>query len=78
MVKAGGHRLYVENAYLLHILRMSKLRYPTVVKALWSILLTYYLTKRSQFKIPKKFMFCVIVQDPLSLLRNTCSTEETS
>ena len=34
-------------------------------------------TMGSQFTIPKKHMFCVIVQDPSSLLRYTCSTEET-
>ena len=80
MVKAGGHRLHVQNAYLLYILRMPELRYPTVVIALWSVLLTFILcvTKGSQFTMPKKYMFCVIVQDPSSLLRNTCSTEETS
>ena len=38
------NRLHVHNAYLLHILRVSQLRYPTVVIALWYILLTYYLT----------------------------------
>ena len=36
--------LHVQNAYPLNILRMSQLRFPTVVIALWSILLTYYLT----------------------------------
>ena len=84
---AGDHWLHVQNAYLLHILRISWLRYSTVVIALSSISLTYHKTtivsqphkhvsERSQFTLPKSHMFCVIVQDTSSLLLRTCSTEE--
>ena len=34
IIIAGDHMLHVQNAYLLHILRMSRLRYPTVIIAL--------------------------------------------
>ena len=88
IITAGDHRLHVQNAYLLHILRMSWLRYSTVVKAVWSISLTYYKTTivsqpyrymsvRSQFTIRKDHMFFAILQDTLSLLLSTDSTEET-
>ena len=88
IIIAGDHRLNVQNAYLLHIVRMSRFRYSTIVMALWSkSLYAYYKTtvlpqphihvsKRSQFTIPKNYMFCVIVQDTSSLLLSTCSTEE--
>ena len=87
IIIAGDHRLHVQNAYLFHILRMSRFRYSTVVIALWSISIAYYKTtimsqphinvsKRSQFTIPKNHMFCVIVQDTSSLLSSTCSSEE--
>ena len=83
---AGDHRLHVQNAYLLHILRMSRFRYSTIPIALWSISLTYFKTtvvsqshrhesKRSQFTIPQNHFF-VIVQDTSSLLLSACSTEE--
>ena len=39
-VIAGDHMLHVQNPYLLHILRMSLLRYTTVMIALW----LYHLT----------------------------------
>ena len=54
-------------------LRMSQLRYPTVVIALWPILLTYYLTCDLGIAVhnPEETCVCVIVQDPSSLLRNT-------
>ena len=72
---------------MLHILRMSRFRYSTIAISLWSISLTCYETtvvsqphrhvsKRSQFTIPKKHMFCVVVQDTSSLLLSTCSNEE--
>ena len=87
IIIAGDHRLHVQNAYRLHILRMSGRRYSTIVIALWSLSLAYYKTtvvsrphrhvsKRSQFTIPKNNMFCVIVQDTSFLLHSTCSTEE--
>ena len=36
--------MHVQNGHLLHTLRMSQLRYSTVVVALWSISLTIYKT----------------------------------
>ena len=87
IIIAGDHRLHVQNAFLLNILRKSRFRYSTIVIALWSISFTYYKTtvvsqphryvsKRSQFTFPKNHMFCVIVQDTSSLLLSTSSTEE--
>ena len=84
---AEDHRLHVQNAYLLHILRMSRRRYSTAVIALLSISPINYKTavvsqphrhvsKRSQFTIPKNRTFCVIVKDTSSLMLSTCSTKE--
>ena len=81
IIITGYHRLHLHNAYLLHILRMSRFRYSTI--ALWSISFTCYETtvvshthvsKRSQFTMPKKHMLCVIVQDTSSLLLSTRKT----
>ena len=42
IIIVGDHRLHVQNAYLLHIFCMPRLRYTTIVIALWFISLTYY------------------------------------
>ena len=44
IIMAVDLMLHEQNAYLLHILSTLRLRYSTVVIALWSLSLTYYKT----------------------------------